>query len=66
MSGIEKLQFDHEQILYVLDLKNVLYQNFINILLIINNFIKFLLQGGGCTCTLSPHLWVKCQVKKNI
>ena len=56
MSGIEKLQFDHEQILHVLDLKNVLYQNFINILLIINNFIKFLLQGGGCTCTLSPHL----------
>ena len=54
MSGIEKLQFDHEQILYVLDLKNVLYQNFINILLIINNFIKFLLQGGVRTCTLSP------------
>ena len=56
MSGIEKLQFYHEQILYVLDLKNVLYQNFINILLIINNVIKFLLQGGGCICTLFPYL----------
>ena len=32
MSGIEKLQFDHEQILYILDLglKKCFYKNFTN------------------------------------
>ena len=65
MNGIEKLQFDHAQIFYILDLKMFCMK----ILLILSKFhekclsvleiSKFFVQGGGFTCILFPHLWTQ-------
>ena len=69
MSGIEKLQIDHAQVFYILDL--ILKKMFcMEILLILSKFhqkflsvleiSKFFVQGGGFTCILFPHLWTQC------
>ena len=62
MSGFEKLQYDHAQILYILDLglKKCFYENFIKTAKVSWENPKafwryrFFFQGEGCTCTLSP------------
>ena len=69
MSGIEKLQFDHAQILYILGF-GMKKMFFVKILLLLPKFhektlsrpgnINFFVQRGGCTSTLFPHKWTQC------